>query len=214
VALLSDIYSTMYSLKAKTDHYIFQKLEASGTERQTVRQQMETEMPVRSVADINVMIGQTNQNREENGVRLSAEAEVTVVYIADDGGSHSVSGRAAADFQVMLPEGSVCTFDCSSYGERLAAPSAGGLEIRFPVDFHYMALSPRRVAAVSDAMLEEDAPRDTSNQPSVILRMVDQESLWDIAKAHATPIGDIMQANGRPDEDASPGRLLLIPKKR
>ena len=63
--------------------------------------------------------------------------------------------------------------------------------------------------------MDETAPRDTSAQPSIVLRMVgEQERLWDIAKAYATTQQDIMQANDLEDGTVPGGKLLLIPKKR
>ena len=44
--------------------------------------------------------------------------------------------------------------------------------------------------------------------------MIEGESLWDIAKAYATTISEIRQANGMEEESAEPGQLLLIPHKR
>lgn len=214
VNMLSDIYSTNYELKPEMETVNLQELAANGNERQTVREQMETEAPVQSVADVNVNIGQLRQSREGETVRLSAEAEITVVYMAEDGSPHTVVRRVTSDCDLMLPEDSICTFDCNSVGERFAVPSAGGLELRFPIDFRYLALSPKKVAAVSNVSLDENVVKDHSNQPSVILRMVDQESLWDIAKVYATTTGDIMRANGLTEEYLPRGRLLLIPKKR
>ena len=63
--------------------------------------------------------------------------------------------------------------------------------------------------------MDEDSPRDTANQPSIVLRMVGEgERLWDIAKAYGTTTGDIVQANALEEESLPMGQLLLIPKKR
>jgi len=214
VELLSDLYSTMYELRPELLHYDFNLLEAGGTNRQSLREHLETELPVKTVSDINVNVGPLSQVRERENVRLSAEVSVTVVYIAEDGSACAASRRLTSECQLALPEGCSCSFDCKSVGERLATPVADGLEVRFPLDFRYLALSPRRVAGVSKVMLDENEVRDTSNQPSVILRMVEEEGLWDIAKTYATTTGDIMRANGLVDEEAPRSRLLLIPKKR
>ncbi len=214
VEMLSDVYSTVYELNAEYRFYDFYRLETSGTSRQTVREQLETELPVKSVIDIRVTTGQLARSREGESDRLAAEAEVTVLYLAEDDSIRAVSRRVSAACQLPLPEHCSCIFDCLSTGERLATPVADGLEVRFPLDFRYLALSPYRMAGVSRVTLDETKMRDTADQPSVILRMVEEEALWDIAKTYATTTGDIMRANGLVEDDAPRGRLLLIPKKR
>ena len=49
--------------------------------------------------------------------------------------------------------------------------------------------------------------------PSLIIRAVREgQTLWDIAKAHASAQEDIMAASGLTEEELYPGQMLLIPR--
>ncbi|NCB64245.1 MAG: LysM peptidoglycan-binding domain-containing protein, partial [Clostridia bacterium] len=98
---------------------------------------------------------------------------------------------------------------------RFATPTGAGIEVRFAIDFSWTAQMPRRASGVSDMRLDESAPRNTANQPSIVLRMVgDGERLWDIAKSYGTTMEEIVRANALTEEVPPMGQLLLIPKKR
>ena len=78
-----------------------------------------------------------------------------------------------------------------------------------------MSLLPRQITGVAQVRLDEDAPRDPSARPSIVLRAVEEgERLWDIAKAYGTTMEDIVQANSLGEDALTAGRVLLIPKKR
>lgn len=97
----------------------------------------------------------------------------------------------------------------------LCHPAGDGIEVRYPLDFRYLALTPRRTSGVDHLQLDEGSPRDTARQPSIVLRMVGEgERLWDIAKAYGTTMDDIVQANALAEDALPAGELLLIPKKR
>ena len=75
-----------------------------------------------------------------------------------------------------------------------------------------MAQSTRRVSAVADAQVGEAEAREDA--PSIVLRVVSHERLWDIAKAYRTTMEDILQANELESGTELAGRLLLIPRRR
>lgn len=215
VALLSDIYSTAYQLTAERKSYTFYRLLEHTQRRVTVRELLETVTPVREVCDIYVNVGTVTSAREGAQVSLSAETSVTVVYLGEDGTLGTAQRAIPAACPVELAEGAACTCHCICPGERFATPTGGGVEVRYPLDFHYLALMPHTTTGVSEVQLDENAPRDTAGQPSIVLRMVGEgERLWDIAKAYGTTTEDIVQANALGGETPPAGQLLLIPKKR
>lgn len=215
VALLSDVYSTVYQLNSERKPYIFYRLMDHNERRVTVREVLETITPVREVCDIYVTVGAISQGREGSQISLAAETTVNVVYRGEDDSLNTVSRIIPCTCPIELPEGSRCTCRCVCPGERFANPAVGGVEVRYPLDFHYLALMPHSTTGIADIHLDESALRDTGSQPSIVLRMVGEgERLWDIAKAYGTTMDDIVQANAL-SEDALPmGQLLLIPKKR
>ena len=164
------------------------------------------------VSDARVSIGQVTQTREADRLILTAEAMLTVVYTAEDNEIYAVSRQVSVPCQLELPEGSRCSCACRCAGEIYATPTSGGIEVRFDVDFSYVAQSTRRVSAVADAQVGEAEAREDA--PSIVLRVVSHERLWDIAKAYRTTMEDILQANELESGTELAGRLLLIPRRR
>ena len=98
---------------------------------------------------------------------------------------------------------------------RGAAPAAGGVEVRFTVEFHCLTTETSAVPAVTSAQLGEPRNAGEGVRPSVVLRMpAPGEELWDIAKAHGTTMEQILQANELEEEALPYGRMLLIPSTR
>ena len=215
IALLSDVYSTVYELNAERRPYTFYRLMEHTERRVMVREILETVTPAREVCDVYVTVGAVSQSREGSQVNLSAETTVNVVYRGEDGSLCTVARTLPCSCSVELAEGASCTCRCTCPGERFATPAGGGIEVRYPLDFHYLALMPHNTTGVSDIRLDESALRNTAGQPSIVLRMVGEgERLWDIAKAYGTTMDDIVQANALGEDVLPMGQLLLIPKKR
>lgn len=113
------------------------------------------------------------------------------------------------------PEDYRCHCLCRCPGEVFAAPSAGGVEVRFTLEFHCLTLRDIRVAAVKSARLGEARTAGDGPRPSVVLRLAAPgEGLWEIAKAYGTTREEILQANELEEETLPEGRMLLIPRVR
>lgn len=94
-------------------------------------------------------------------------------------------------------------------------PAAGGLEVRFTLEFHCLCLAERRQAAISSARLGEERPSRTGHSPRWCCVWPLRESgLWDIAKAYGTTTEEITQANELEEGCLPTGRMLLIPRVR
>ncbi len=212
--LLTDIYSTACDLSAELQAHSLNDLVARNTRRQTSREVVEVEIPARVAVDATVSVGTVTMSREGERTVFTAEAHVTVLYLSEENELHAVSHRMNVPCQADLPEGCICSCRSRCSGEVFATPTTGGLEVRFDLDFQYMALSSKRVVAVSGVKAGEAVVRDGTREPSIVLRVVGQERLWDIAKTYRTTMADIMQANELEEGSALSGRLLLIPRKR
>lgn len=214
IELLTDIYSTSCDLSTEIQSNTFNDLVEQGSRRQTTRENIETEAMARSAIDASVSLGVVTQNREGNRMTFSVEAFLSVLYLTEENEVRSATRRVNVPCQVELPENSACSCRSRSVGEVFATPTSGGVEIRFDLDFRYLALSSKRVAAVAGVKAGEAIVRDGEKEPSIVLRVVGQERLWDIAKTYRTTMADIMQANELEEGGALDGKLLLIPRKR
>ena len=79
--------------------------------------------------------------------------------------------------------------------------------VQFPIQltaFGKEAMEP--VTGVEMGEVREPAP----DRPSLILRRVGEDGLWETAKAAGSTVEAIQKANGL-QEEPGPGRLLLIP---
>ena len=211
---LTDAYSTGQPLDARRETYPLARRVDGGVRSQNAREVWETGTPVREVTDCRLTVGQVVRSREGERLILTAQTEVTILYTGEDGELYAAQRQVAVPCALDLPEECQCFCQCEGVGEVYAAPAAGGLEVRFTLDFRYRAQSRQQITALSS--LEPGEPREgAGDQPSLVLRMLEQgERLWDVAKAYATTIADIISANELEDEAAAAGKLLLIPRKR
>lgn len=215
MTLLTDAYSTLYDLNAQVRPLALSRVADRGEREVAVRELLETGVVPQDVLDAYVTMGDTAQNREGERVSLTAQVNVHLLCRTEDGETTSVTRTLPVSCPVELPEGARCSCRCACTAPVYAAPTAGGVEVRFPVRFGWLALTGSKAAAVSAVTFDENAPIDHTGQPSIVLRMVTGgERLWDIAKAYGTTGRDVMQANALEEEELPDGQLLLIPRKR
>ncbi len=83
--MLTDVYSTAFQLTAESRTYTLGRLVEHGEKELTVREILETGMLAQEVSDAYVTIGAITQSRDGRRVTLTAEANVTVLYLTEDG---------------------------------------------------------------------------------------------------------------------------------
>ncbi len=212
---VSDLYSTAYEISTETQENMFSRLSDAGMRRQPIREVLETSVGVKAVVDCRLAFGAVTQSWEGAVLTMSADVRATVVFQGEDDGMYALTRAVPAACQMESEPGCRLSCRCLCPGELYATPTAGGVEVRFPLDFHFRSETNRTVRQVSSARLEEKCPRDNSPKPSIVLRRVEAgEELWDIAKAYCTTQADIMGANELGDEHPAQGQLLLIPNRR
>ena len=215
VQLLTDAYSTLYPMTCESGRWTLDRSADQGEKEITVRELLELGVLLKEVSDAYACVGNITQSREGDRLTLTAQINVTVLYLTAEGELGSLTRPVQATCVLELPEGTQCTCRCACTTPVFAAATAGGLEVRFPVCFRYAAHTPQTAAGISAASLDENAPLDHAGRPSIVLRMVGEgERLWDIAKSYGTTAADILQANALEDGCPAAGQLLLIPRKR
>ena len=107
---------------------------------------------------------------------LSAEVLITALYLDDGEELQSIQRTVQTDCRLDCPVQAVCQCWCTAPGELAVVPAAGGLEVRFTLEFHCLCLAERRQAAISSARLGEERAKPDGTQPSVVLRMAARES--------------------------------------
>ena len=214
VTLLQDLYSTSWQLEADRDNQQLFQLGEQSIRPQAVRELLETGEMVRSVVDSRLALGQVIQSREGKELVLTAEAWITVMYLDENEMVQCVRRTIPVQCRLNCSEGSRCSCRCSTSGEVFATPSAGGVEVRFTVEFHCLTTECISVPVVRGARLGE-ARCSSGVRPSVVLRLAAPgEDIWDIAKAYGTTTQEILQANELEEGTLPTGIMLLIPSTR
>ncbi len=212
--VLTDAYSTREPLAVERAECPIDTRLDRGVRSQNVREVWETPTAAREVVDCRMAVAQVTQSQEGERRILTAQVEVQVLYLDEEGGLFSVQHPMTVPCALDLPESCQSFCQCDGVGDVYAAPAPGGLEVRFALDFRYCALIRRQITALA-AIGPGEAPESAGEQPSLVLRMLGQgERLWDMAKAYGTTIADIISANELEGEAAAEGRLLLIPRRR
>ena len=215
LTLLSDVYSTAYDLEVSASSLAVTRLTDRGEREVAVRELLETGTLPQETMDAYLTLGEVAQSREGEKLTLTVQANVHVLCRGEDGQLLTVDRAIPVTCPLDLPQGCRCACRCASTAPVFASPTAGGVEVRFPVSFSWLALTGSKAAAVSGISFDENTPRDHTGQPSIVLRMVGKgERLWDIAKSYGTTGRDVMQANALEEEELPEGQLLLIPRKR
>lgn len=215
VTLLQDLYSTSHLMEVERENQPLCRLIEQSVRPQAVRELLETGEMVRSVVDARLALGQVRQNQEGKELVLTVESWITVLYLDENELLQCVRRSIPVSCRLDCPEGTKCSCHCACPGEVFAAPAAGGVEVRFTVEFHCLTTETAAVPAVTSAQLGEVRGAGEGTRPSVVLRMPSPgEELWDIAKAHGTTTEQILQANELEEEILPAGRMLLIPSSR
>lgn len=215
ITVLQDLYSTGWNTEVQMGQQPVRQLVEQSVRPQSVRELVETGTMIRSVVDSWLTMGEVSRSREGEQLLLTARPRVSILCLDEADQPQMVQKELEVICRLDCPEGAVCSCRCLCSGEVFAAPVAGGLEVRFTVEFHCMALLERKIPAVTGGRLGEERTRGGEGRPSIVLRLAAPgEALWDIAKAYGTTMEEIRQANEL-EEGALPGNtMLLIPRAR
>ena len=210
VSVLTDLYSTTHDLQPEGDTCPVQRLLGQGEGQETARETVETGGIPGNLLDVQVRLGRASQNQEGEDRVLTQEVELVVLYDTPEG---VAAGHQRASVQHRLAGQTGCTFTAELLREPTAAPVGEGVEVSFPLAFHWMALERQETPVIGRVMLGEKR-EETERLPSVTLRAVRPgEDLWSVAKAYLTTDQEILDASGLTTEEIFPGQMLLIPHK-
>ena len=212
-SMLRDIYSTEQLLETEEKSYRFALLQERGERTQNLREIIETPILPVHVMDAYTTTGPVQQSQEGNQRISTCDVTVHLLFEGDDGSVNQIS----QDFQVSQTlEGGADSFCHASFrvvNEVAAVPVAAGIEVRILLTFSYETLVAQTCVAVCDIRLAGERER-RNTQPSLVLRSVADESLWDIAKHYGITRQDVIQANDLDSDEHLCGKVLLIPQRR
>lgn len=210
--VLTDLYSTDYTLQPEEDTCPVLRLLGQGEEQENARETVETGAISGNLLDVQVRLGRASQNQEGEDWVLTQEVELVVLYDTSEGiaAGHQ---RASVQHRLSGQGAGTCTFTTELLREPTASPMGEGVEVSFPLAFHWLSLERQETPVIGRVMLGEKR-EEKERMPSVTLRAVRPgEDLWSVAKAYLTTDQEILEASGLTSEEIFPGQMLLIPRK-
>ena len=215
LTVLEDLYSTSHQVELEKEVLSIPQMSGSVIRNLAVRELLETGSMVRSVVSVRMVTGEMTGREKDGALQIEVPAHLCIWYMDDQQKLQCIWKNlpAACRIDGFVGSGWQCT--CELAGDIYATPTADGIEVRFPLEFHVTAYQKQNISAVKSATRGDlrcfpDGPR-----PSVVLRMVSQgEGIWELAKQYGTTTQKILQANELDSDILPVGRMLLIPAVR
>ena len=214
--LLRDLYSTAWETRYDAVPLTMTESWERQTCRQPVRELLETGTAADEILSLRVLCGPVSASAEEGRTVLRTPVAIRALYCDEGGVTLLAERRTEVRCETDLPDGCQVTAQAEVSEEPRGAIGERGVEVRFAVDFRMEAVRLTRSLCVTAAELDTDAPKDTTDAPSLILRrMGPDETAWDMAKACNSTVAAILDANRIAEEAELPrDSMILIPRKR
>lgn len=180
IEYMSDAYSTACETDCTKGEYTLNSLKSSNTIRDNMRGTISMPNQVRSIISSRVYPGRVR--RDENG--YSAGMNAAVLYLTEEGRIMSASERFEISFGYDMT-GDAETAAVMNINEAFVSPTAGGVELRVPVELNIREYANVAIDPLTDIRLDEENQKDYSGMPSVVLcRVGTNDSLWSLAKRY------------------------------
>lgn len=206
---LADAYSNRYTLKTATEPLMVEWIETELTLRETLREQLPTALSVAEIVQGSYDLG----TPQADGGTVLLPVTVCMCYRTADGCLNSVKRTFQAKFCYDLEEGQSLAVAGASAQELLLTPSAGGAEVRLPLELRVFVLRAAEIPCVTAITYDENEVLDLSENPTlVILKARSGDDLWALAKENHSTVKSITEANGLDALSTPWEKLILIPK--
>ena len=161
------------------------------------------------IVDCNFLADQPRTRRNGDRIELELPGQFQVLYYDENGTLQGSLARWEGQWQ-MNADGDTRIGAAVQPLAGINASETGGVihmdgKIRLDVE----TTAAKGMSMVTELELGEEKMPDP-NRPSLILRRVDREPIWDIAKASGSTVDAIRQANNL-EEEPQQGQILLIP---
>lgn len=164
----------------------------------------------RAVIDSTLYLDAASVQKKDGSAQFSAPASVNILYLDEDGALQSAIVRDQVTGSVPAAACASCTAEAGASQDGFAAPSGGGIDVRYDVSFDVCCRCDEALRALTGGTIEEE--ETGAERFCVVVKTNPKtQSLWDLAKVYRTSESAIAQANGITTGEAEQGELLLIP---
>ena len=149
------------------------------------------------------------QRSMEGGIQLEFSGHLHALYQETDEALSSSAGRFEGELLLKTDPGCTVSVRQLPVPEPQLTLGAESMDARLQLPVHLTAYGKEVMEPVIAVELGE-AREPASDRPSLILRRVGEDGIWEMAKSAGSTVDAIQKANGL-QEVPEPGRLLLIP---
>ena len=148
-------------------------------------------------------------NRRGEGFELELPGAFQALYYDTEGNLTGGSVRWTEERTMAMPQEAGLTASCHMVGMPKGDAGMDGIHMYSNMLLDTIVTGDAGVEMVTGLEIGEAAP-PAPDRPSLILRRVGDESLWDMAKLYGSTEDAIRKANGLTDEPVA-GQILIIP---
>lgn len=210
--VLTDAYSIKSVSNCTSDTLPSFSLVAQDVRTLPFRQPLDALMPSSEVVDQSVQLCEVTAG--ESPSEYNCRLKIRLCMKDSSGQLSQLEQTCYVPFQLPL-------FDCDTKWvecfllEAVCISAAGGVEVRGSLHLDYVMLHSAKCTTLRTITLNDATDATPTQRPSAVLRMLrSNETLWDLGKAYASTVEDIMTVNQINDEREAGNRFLLIPRKR
>lgn len=205
--IAEDAYSTDRAVEIEREDLILPvKLDVI-----TVETNISQTIPVATqrIADVSWSMDHPELNQFADSLEMTTVGQFQILYYDEEGNLQNTTARAEGKSAMLSdPENSLCI--CPHPADRpKAIPAGEAMEAECALDAHVIVTSAKAFSMVTGLKTGECMAVDP-DRPTLILRRMNGDRLWDIAKKYGSTVDAIKKANAlTADPDAD--KLLLIP---
>lgn len=208
VSLTQDAYTTRGDFSPQ-----WQALELPCLlDRQTLSAPLRGSVPAeaRAVVDSTLYLDAPTYRRVDAGLELRAPSTVNILYYDGAGALQAAVVRDEVCLQIPCGAGAVCEAAFLPGRDGFAAPSGGGMDVRYDVTFDIFCRCEQAMTTLCGGEITQDT--DQTEKFCVVVRENQSaQPVWELAKQYRTKVDAILQANGLETDEVESGTLLLIP---
>lgn len=202
-----DAYSPLQEVVPNVEELNLPMLLDRRSETMEIQQEIEEAMP--GVIDCVFYPDQPTQYREGDSVILELPGTVQVLYTDGDGKLQSKMEKCAAQLEMNAGEGCSLLVNLESCGSMGQAMSGNGVRVQGEVKVEVLTAAQQGIPMVAGLTVGEEMKLDPE-RPSLIIRRLEDKTLWELAKSCGSTVDAIRKANQLSDEPVA-GQMLLIP---
>lgn len=207
VEVVEDAYSPRRPVKLHTAQ--LQLPSVLEQKQESIQCQQLLEGETGQLVDVSFTAEHPRLDRRGEGVDMELPGAFQALYYDGEGNLTSGSVRWTEERRMDMPRDVKLAATCRMVGLPQGDMEMDGIRMRMELCLDTTATKESGVQMVTGLELGEIAP-PAQDAPSLILRRVGEERLWDMAKQYGSTEDAIRKANGLTGETV-PGQILIIP---